>query len=105
MITKSWRERRASCVIDCSGVVEACLFPMACDGAVVLCVWCLILVSQVRLHSLEHAGMFISGPDGSDMTRLVEVSQRCSLLQYVLSTLLCHVTSRHVCLHSFRPEA
>lgn len=29
--------------------------------------------TQVRLHSLEHAGMFISGPDGPEMTRLVEV--------------------------------
>lgn len=75
--------------------------PVACDGVVVLCVWCLILVSQLRLHSLEHAGMFISGPDGSDMTRLVEVSQRCSYYSYVLSTLLRHVTSR---LSPFRPE-
>lgn len=32
---------------------------------------------QVRLHSLEHAGMFISGPDGQEMTDLVEVSRHC----------------------------
>ena len=33
-------------------------------------------VDQVRLHSLEHAGMFISGPDGTEMTRLVKVRLR-----------------------------
>ncbi|CAM9946555.1 unnamed protein product, partial [Ectocarpus sp. 8 AP-2014] len=27
---------------------------------------------KVRLHSLEHAGMFISGADGAEMTKLVE---------------------------------
>lgn len=30
-------------------------------------------LQKVRLHSVEHSGMFISGPEGPEMARLVEV--------------------------------
>lgn len=45
-----------------------------------------LLFSQVRLHSQEHAGMFISGPDGSEMKGLVQVCLNRDAAMVVLWT-------------------
>lgn len=67
------------CVDGCHAVSSQSTHHRVLHYAHVQAMPCLVLFTlfccQVRLHSLEHAGMFISGPDGPEMTRLVEVSE------------------------------